>query len=314
MEISIISIGYNVSPYIRGLIDSVFRQNFLNWELIYVDDGSTDDSVEIVKSYGDPRIRVIEHDHCANLSILRNTGARAAEGKYLAFVDGDDILMDNKLASQLALFNKNPNVHWSHTNAMTLLDETREIQPRKIPLPTTLKEFTPWPEALRMLLSGNFVYISSFMIRRCVFEAIGGFDEQYQYCEDKEIYLRLCVNQYNMGFVSDYGLTYRVRGNSLFRTKTLNYLSTNSLVYFNLLAKYPAILAPYRRVINKYFAVNYKKIAIQQVVNNIDGWRSAFIKSFFYYPSWKSLQWLLVSRLSRSTVARIIIDRTNSIG
>lgn len=89
---------YNASKYLRECIDSVLAQTFTDFEFLIVDDGSTDDSVEIVQSYHDSRIRLIEnkHDYIGSLNILLDE----ARGKYIARMDADDVMMPERLKIQ----------------------------------------------------------------------------------------------------------------------------------------------------------------------------------------------------------------------
>lgn len=82
---------YNASRYLRDCIDSILSQSFTDFELLIVDDGSTDDSVEIIRSYSDSRIRLIEnkHDYIGSINLL----LQEARGKYIARMDADDVIM-----------------------------------------------------------------------------------------------------------------------------------------------------------------------------------------------------------------------------
>jgi Glycosyltransferases involved in cell wall biogenesis len=100
--ISVITPAYNASAYIAETIESVKAQSFSNWEMIIVDDCSTDNTYDIAHSYAeiDTRIRVIKHIKNSGVAAARNTALEAAIGDYIAFLDSDDIWMPNKLEKQ----------------------------------------------------------------------------------------------------------------------------------------------------------------------------------------------------------------------
>lgn len=102
--VSIIIPLYNAQKYINECIQSILTQTFENWELILVDDGSTDDTLSICRSFEkkDCRIKVI-HQENAGVSVARNTGIKAAEGNYLVFADGDDQLTADSLKCRVNL-------------------------------------------------------------------------------------------------------------------------------------------------------------------------------------------------------------------
>lgn len=91
ISISVCMPVYNASRYLRDCIDSILSQSFTDFELLIVDDGSTDDSVEIIRSYSDSHIRLIEnkHDYIGSLNLL----LQEARGKYIARMDADDVIM-----------------------------------------------------------------------------------------------------------------------------------------------------------------------------------------------------------------------------
>lgn len=113
--VTVITPCYNASLYIKDTIDSVINQTYKDWELIIVDDCSTDNSEGIIKSYTDHRIRYIKTDSpSGSPAVPRNIGVQRAKGEYIAFLDSDDIWLPNKLESQLKFIN-NHNVDFVYS-------------------------------------------------------------------------------------------------------------------------------------------------------------------------------------------------------
>ncbi len=106
--VSIITPSYNASKFIEETINSVLMQTYTNWELIIVDDSSVDNSVEIIESYlkNDVRIKLIQLEKNIGAAEARNIGLRMAKGRYIAFLDSDDIWMPQKLEKQLRFMQK----------------------------------------------------------------------------------------------------------------------------------------------------------------------------------------------------------------
>jgi glycosyltransferase involved in cell wall biosynthesis len=105
--VSILIPSYNRAELLRVAISSVMKQSFPDFELIVVDDGSTDQTKEVVESFGVQNLSYVELEHCGNLSVLRNTGIRHAKGSLLAFLDSDDLWRQDKLAVQMQLLEAN---------------------------------------------------------------------------------------------------------------------------------------------------------------------------------------------------------------
>jgi glycosyltransferase involved in cell wall biosynthesis len=106
--VSVLMPAYNAAPFIQDAIDSILSQTFSDFEFIIIDDGSTDSTAMIIKSYGDKRIRFLQNGK--NLGIVRtlNKGLACATGTYLARMDSDDIALKNRLALQVEFMNQNP--------------------------------------------------------------------------------------------------------------------------------------------------------------------------------------------------------------
>lgn len=122
--ISILTSTYNNERYIREFIDSVLNQTYTDWELILIDDGSTDNTREIVNSYSDPRIRYIYKEH-TNLPDSLNIGYDYCKGDYIARADADDIMMPDRLQFQWDFMESHPDIDMSATAAI-YLDMTKQ--------------------------------------------------------------------------------------------------------------------------------------------------------------------------------------------
>lgn len=99
---------HNRAPYLREAIDSLLRQTFTDFELLAVDDGSTDGGAELVAAYSDPRVRLIRNEGNLGIAATRNRGVAAARGEYLAFLDSDDRALPRRLAHQAAFLDNHP--------------------------------------------------------------------------------------------------------------------------------------------------------------------------------------------------------------
>ena len=99
--VSVIMPCYNAADYIGETIESVLAQTYENWELLIVDDGSTDDSLSVIARYNDPRIRVLKTAENSGAAVARNVAIEAAHGRFMAFLDSDDLWHPEKLSEQL---------------------------------------------------------------------------------------------------------------------------------------------------------------------------------------------------------------------
>jgi len=180
-RVSVIIPAYNAERYLRETLDSVMAQTWRDFEAVVVDDGSTDGTREIVRSYGEP-VRLVEQAN-AGPSAARNRGVREARGELAAFVDADDVWLPEKLALQVPLFDAEGRVGLVYSRA-EYMDEAGR------PLPT---QQNPKPEGdvyLR-LLEGNCVPTSSVVVRKACFEAAGGFAQDMVWAEDWHLWLRI---------------------------------------------------------------------------------------------------------------------------
>lgn len=200
--VSVVIATYNYGRYLAGAIDSVLAQTFQDFEIIVVDDGSTDDTARVIDPYmADPRVRYLRHEHLGQPR-TKNAGIRAGKGRYVAFLDADDLWLPTKLEKQVRLFERD---HESRVAVVYTrrgwIDESGQEFERgeRIPLRG---------EVLAPLFHRPFICFSSSMVRRSVLEEVGLFDETTQYSIDYDLWLRIAL-KYHFDFVDEPLVLYR---------------------------------------------------------------------------------------------------------
>jgi len=205
--ISAIIPTYNYGRFLREAIDSVLAQTYPVLELIVVDDGSTDDTPQILASYGD-RIRAIYQTN-GGVGAARNRGIAEARGEYVAFLDSDDIWLPAKLEKEIALFDADPDLGLVHCGAETF-DNSGKI------LFVSLSGCEGWvgPDLLRLERTVIAAPGSGTTVPKRVAEEIGGFDPRLQPSEDWDFCYRI-AERYRVGFVPEVLVRYRMHGNGI---------------------------------------------------------------------------------------------------
>jgi len=181
--VSVIIPTYNRWPMVHDAIESVLAQTFRNFELIVVNDGSTDDTERCVAAYGS-RVRLISQSR-KGVSAARNHGVRIARGEYVAFLDSDDLWLPKKLEIQTAFLHECPEIELCQTEEIWLRNGIR-VNPKR-------KHRKPSGDIFLASLELCLVSPSAVMIKKNFFEAIGGFDESLPVCEDYDLWLRIAV-------------------------------------------------------------------------------------------------------------------------
>lgn len=209
-KISIVMVNYNKELYLKDAINSVLEQTYKNWELIIIDDGSTDSSKEIIQHYNDPRIHpffLSENNHICKAT---NLGLSKATGKYIARLDSDDIWIKDKLEKQLIFFQKNPTYKICFTK-LDLINENNEIINEKN---TSLYNLyntrqTDRYDWLRFFFYyGNSLIQSSMIYESELLKEVGMFRLSYVQSHDLDFFIRL-AKRYEFGFIEEPLLLYR---------------------------------------------------------------------------------------------------------
>jgi glycosyltransferase involved in cell wall biosynthesis len=203
--ISVIIPCYNYANYIGDCLDSVLAQTYTNWECIVVDDGSTDNSVAVIKQYcdNDSRIKCFTQIN-SGPTIARNFGLKNSQGTYIQFLDADDKIESKKFEIQLQLFETFTKIDIVYSDAKFFTTSSPEILSEHIDLKSAseLKSISGNGDTMiRELIKGNIMVISSPLIKKKVFDDFGLMDEDLLYNEDWELWTRFALK--NCSFLFD---------------------------------------------------------------------------------------------------------------
>ena len=184
--ISVIIPTFNRKQLLLEAVESVRRQSFRDWELLVVDDGSTDGTDQVIESLISDGIRCIRQEH-SGVSAARNRGIRAARNDWIAFLDSDDYWHKQKLQQQFEALEANPEYLAVHTDEIWIRSGVR-VNPRK-----HHRKRSGWMfhHCLRLCL----ISPSSILLHRSLLDESGLFDESFPVCEDYELWLRITARR-----------------------------------------------------------------------------------------------------------------------
>ena len=181
--VSVIIPAYNQGHYLGEAIQSVLDQTYPDFEIVVIDDESTDNSREVVQGFSDPRVHYIFQEN-RGLSAARNTGILSATGSLVTFLDSDDRFLPNKLELLGKLLAERPEVGMVAGQAILIDQHGRTLE---------RKTHARLSSDLSMLLLGNPLHVGSILLRRTWLDKVGFFDESLRACEDWDLWLRLAL-------------------------------------------------------------------------------------------------------------------------
>jgi glycosyltransferase involved in cell wall biosynthesis len=204
-RVSVVIPCYNGERFLAESLASVLAQTYRDLEVIAVDDGSADRSKEVVLSFKDERVHLLEHDRNRGISATRNTGVRHARGEFVAFLDQDDLWYPEKLAKQVPILDapNSDDVALVYTDRDILAGGKRYLNPyhRKHPVP---RHDASTREVLTAFLRWNFVPLISVLLRRRCFDEAGMFNESIRSgVDDFELCVRLAIKGYRFVRVNE---------------------------------------------------------------------------------------------------------------
>ncbi|MFN8487854.1 MAG: glycosyltransferase [Caldilineaceae bacterium] len=205
-KISVIIPNFNNAHYVAGAIQSVLNQRDQDFEVIVVDDGSTDNSSAVIHQFGE-RVRYLWQEN-QGLAGARNTGIHAAQGEFIGLLDADDLWQPTYLEKMMALSRQSPDSAVYYCAAQCIDSQGQKL-PRLLGAPVGK------PAAIyQALVRANFLIPSTIVLRRDVIMAAGLFDQKLRSCEDWDLWLRIGAKTHFMGLEEPLVL-YRLHNSSL---------------------------------------------------------------------------------------------------
>jgi len=198
-EISVCMPCYNAGKYIEECIESVLNQSFPDFEFVIVDDGSTDHTADIVRNYSDSRIRLVEKEHDYIQSL--NTSILLAEGKYIARMDSDDVMMPDRLLIQYNYLENHPHIDLIGGGFEYFGNRQGFFSPAINASPITMEE----------MLENDIIAHPTVMIRKEAFSKIPVmYEEEYKYAEGYKLWMTMLAHGLVLDNIPDILIKYRV--------------------------------------------------------------------------------------------------------
>lgn len=233
--VSIIVPCYNQGRFLRDTLNSVLAQVYSNWECLIVNDGSTDDTGEIAKEYCSKNSRFIYIAKTnGGLSSARNAGLKKAKGDYIQFLDSDDLLQSEKISSQVAFLEKNPQVDITYSSSRYFKNDQTDLYALGVSGMVPSVDLDADDSAqLYALLYRNVCTVCSTLYRKKVFGFVPLFDEELKAFEDWFFHINCSLSGLKFHFYKEQNAhsLIRVHGESMMRQD--DFMKQNNLLFHN---------------------------------------------------------------------------------
>ncbi|MBZ0333683.1 glycosyltransferase family 2 protein [Marinobacter sp. AL4B] len=304
---SIIVPAYNAAQYISKTLDSILNQSFQDFEIIIIDDGSSDQTASIIDQYDDPRIRYHHQANSGKPAIPRNRAIKKARGEFIFIFDSDDIMLPEKLATTIECMEQTPQAGLAFTGFACIDEGGHVINPDFLAPYQTLHNLEKIAvsdnayliqarEALKGLAVSNYLGTSGVAIRRGVFEQVGGFDEDVRNSDDYLMW-QAVASRYDFIYIPAIFHQYRVRSGSI-SLRSIEDRAPGLIACTEKMMQYhagdPTSLNHLQQRIGRFhFEVGYSRFKQQEMPQA----RKALIKALIKRKDRKSLFYLLLACL-----------------
>lgn len=216
--VSIIIPAYNAGRTIEGTLNSLLCQNYENIEIIVVDDGSTDDTAEIVKGYGG-NVRYLYQANSGGCAKTRNVGLAHCAGEFIGFIDADDLMLCDRIEKQVSFFNRHPAVDIVFCDYRNFHESEFSTETHFQSCPIIRQMIKDRDElilnnACSILARENFGIMGTVLMRRRCLTTVGVFHPDLKACEDFHFYYR-CARRSPVGLMSNVGMLRRLHANNM---------------------------------------------------------------------------------------------------
>jgi glycosyltransferase involved in cell wall biosynthesis len=297
--VSVVTATYNYGQYIGSAVESVLRQTISAFELIVIDDGSTDGTKDVLRPFlADPRVRYLCAGHQGQAS-SKNRGVELARAPLVAFLDADDLWLPAKLERQMELFSADPDLGVVYGRRLLIDAQGCQLAYEQPELHRGA--------VLERLFQNNFICFSSSVVRRDVFKEVGGFDTSLALAVDYDFWLRVAT-RYRFDYVNEPLVKYRTGHASLSR-RTEERLFTVLGIMQRFLNRQSGCAALSPEVIRRAQAETYYHIALTQRARSrraaLPWYIRALARSPVYLPAWQGLASLPLPEAVRRCLRRV---------
>jgi glycosyltransferase involved in cell wall biosynthesis len=246
-NISVVIPLYNAEKYIGDTLESVLAQTYSTFEIIVVNNSSTDSSLDIVKKYSD--VKVISQEN-QGPSVARNKGVALSKGDFIAFLDADDLWVPDKLKIQMEYFNNNPQVGLVYSKYTS-------VRNGKILRTRPQNGYSGW--IFTKLLYKSIIQTSTVMVKRECLDAVGPYDESFSLGDEYDMFLRI-AKKFQCGFVDKGLIRYRIHDNNTSKNVFL-FDKENLGVYKKIYNNFTDLDGKQKRILRKRIARYSMKVA-----------------------------------------------------
>jgi len=268
-RVSILMNGYNSQKYLKEAIDSIYNQTYIDWEIIFIDNCSTDKTSKIVHSY-DEKIKYYKTSKNIPLGEARNFGLSKCKGEYLAFLDTDDIWLDYKLKEQIELLDKDKSLQMCYSGAIWIDEEGKEIN-QDLP-----------KDRSRDVFSNNLVRYEVNMQTVLIRNSIDiSFNIKMEFSPDYDLFMRI-MSSYKVSVINKPLVKYRKLSNSLTSKKIDRWAIEMEQSLDNIFKNNPSLKDKYSKEYSLAYAkVGYYYAQLYVSINDIKRARLALHKYRF---------------------------------
>lgn len=273
--LSVVIPNFNTAGYVLAAIQSVLDQTFQRLEIIVVDDGSSDDSVEKILSITDERVTCLRQQN-KGLASARNTGLLVARGEYVGFLDSDDTWFSEKAERHLSVMEKDAQLGLTFSHSAYLDDAGN-------PTGQLLVSLCNRPDTRDLIRRNHLGNGSTAILRRTCLEMSGGFDETLRTCEEWELWVRVAAStRFKIQLIPEVLTGYRIRPGSLSQSYD-HFISNGDLA----VARFRDYVPGFSDADARRASAQNRRIASRKALSNgqMNLSRSLFVKAIRLYPA-----------------------------
>jgi glycosyltransferase involved in cell wall biosynthesis len=292
-RVSVVIPAFNAARFLPDALESVLSQEYRDFEVIVVDDGSTDETPQIVLQYRSRGVILHCQPNSGGGGKPRNVAVGLSKGELIAFLDADDVWCSGKLSRVVDFFNLSTNVGLVFTNSViidekgyrasgTHLDSYEYFKKsRKYKVGENMYVI-PRDSAYRALFFEQFITPSGVILHRAVFNDVGGFDESLRISEDRDLWWRI-AKKYDIGYLDIIGHKYRISAGNMSSQGAKRGMDKIRAIYKQVAIGLPRDL---RQQANRLISSNYFSIGYHhQILNQLNEARWNYIQSFKALPN-----------------------------